>query len=212
MSASTLNERDTTVERGAVGTSHARIDGPIKLSGRAQYVGDLEVPGMLYAKVFRSPIAHGRITLLDVTAAEAMEGVVAVLVGSDLADIDPFYGHAIRDRPIVALDRVRFVGEPIAAVAAKTMAQAEAAARQIIVEFDELPVAANLDAALAPGAPIIHDGQMAAGFAHGLGKMPDRQGNTCYSYELNTGDLGAVRAAGDIVIDHEYVFPAVYQY
>lgn len=212
MSASTLNERDTIVESGAVGTSHARIDGPIKLSGRAQYVGDLEVPGMLYAKVFRSPIAHGRITLLDVTAAEAMEGVVAVLVGSDLADIDPFYGHAIRDRPIVALDRVRFVGEPIAAVAAKTMAQAEAAARQIIVEFDELPVAANLDAALAPGAPIIHDGQMAAGFAHGLGKMPDRQGNTCYSYELNTGDLGAVRAAGDIVIDHEYVFPAVYQY
>ena len=58
MSASTLNERDTTVEGGAVGKNHARIDGPIKLSGQAQYVGDLEVPGMLYAKVFRLSLIH----------------------------------------------------------------------------------------------------------------------------------------------------------
>jgi CO/xanthine dehydrogenase Mo-binding subunit len=162
--------------------------------------------------VFRSPIAHGRITHLDVSAAEAMDGVVSVLVGSDLIDIDPFYGHAIRDRPIVALDRVRFIGEPIAAVAAKTMDQAEAAARQIVVKFEELPVVANLDAALATDAPIIHDGRAPSGFAHGLGKMPDCDGNICYSYALNTGDLGVVSSPGDIVIDHEYVFPAVYQY
>ncbi len=212
MSAPTIDERDLRVESGAVGVNHDRIDGPSKISGKAQYVGDLNVPGMLYGKVFRSQIAHGRITRLDVSIAEAMDGVVAVLVGSDLTDIDPFYGHAIRDRPIVALDRVRFVGEPIAAVAAKTMAQAEAAAKSIIVEFEVLPVAADLDTALAADAPIIHDGKTAAGFAHGLGNLPDRDGNICYSYSLNTGDLGSVTSADNIVVDHEYIFPAVYQY
>lgn len=212
MSASIISDVDLRRTAAAVGQNHPRIDGPVKISGKAQYVGDLRIPGMLYGKVFRSPIAHGRIVSIDISEAQSMAGVVAVLTGGDLNDLDPYYGHAIRDRPIVALGKVRFVGEPVAAVAAETLAQAEAAVKKIIVEFEELPIAANLDSALHPDAPVIHDGRTQGGFAHGLGTLPDRDGNICYSYSLNRGDLNAVSSQGDIVVDREYVFPAVYQY
>ncbi len=212
MSSSIVSDVDLRRTTAAVGQNHPRIDGPVKISGKAQYVGDLRIPGMLYGKVFRSPIAHGRIVSIDISEAQSMIGVVAVLTGDDLKDLDPYYGHAIRDRPIVALDKVRFIGEPIAAVAAETLAQAEAAVKKIIVEFEELPIAANLDSALHPDAPMIHDGHTHGGFAHGLGTLPDRDGNICYSYSLNRGDLNAVSSQGEIVIDREYLFPAVYQY
>ncbi len=212
MTAQTIDHLDLGSRSGSVGVSHDRVDGSVKLRGQANFVGDLEVPGMLFAKVFRSPIAHGKIKKLDVSKAEVMDGVVAVLVGSDLSDIDPYYGHAIRDRPIIALDKVRFVGEPIAAVAAKSLSQAEAALKKIVVEFDELPVVANLDAALNTDATLVHDGQLTSGFAHGLGTMPNRNGNCCYSYSLDNGDIDSVSMSDDIVIDNEYLFPAVYQY
>ena len=74
----------------------------------------MRVPGMLHGKVLRSPYPHARIVSIDTSAAEAREGVVAVLTGADTLDIDPFWGHAIKDRPIVAIDVVRFAGEPVA--------------------------------------------------------------------------------------------------
>ena len=79
---------------------------------------------MLFGKVLRSPVPHARIVSIDASRAEAMPGVACVLTGRDLGDIDPYWGHAIRDRPIVAIDRVRFHGEPVAAVAADDEATA----------------------------------------------------------------------------------------
>lgn len=196
----------------AVGRNVGRLDAAVKMSGRAEFVGDLEIPRMLFGAVLRSPVAHARIVGLDTSEAERMPGVVAVLTRDDLNDLDPFYGHAIRDRPIIALEKVRFVGEPVAAVAATTVAQAEAAILHIDVEYEELPVAANIASALDPAAPILHEGQLRPGAAHGLGDLPDRVGNICYQYAIERGDIETTDASAAIVIDREYTFPAVYQY
>ena len=120
---------EQTTASGQVGRSMRRVDAGEKLRGEAQYVGDMIVPGMLHGKVLRSPVAHARIVSIDASEALAMPGVVCVLTGEDFADQDQFWGHALKDRPIVAAGVVRFVGEPVAAVAAVDEATAEAAVK-----------------------------------------------------------------------------------
>ena len=173
-----------------------RVDAGEKLRGEAQFVGDIVVPGMLHGKVLRSPVPHARIVSIDTSEAVAMPGVVAVLTGADLTDIDPLWGHAIKDRPIVALDRVRFVGEPVAAVAAIDEATAEAAVKAIVVEYDELPFVGNLDDALAPDAPLVHDGPIRPGLFHGLGTCPSARATSATATGSTDGDVeAALRAA-----------------
>jgi CO/xanthine dehydrogenase Mo-binding subunit len=195
-----------------VGRRVERADGRVKLAGRAEFTGDIHPPRMLYGAVLRSPVAHARVLTVDASAAEKLDGVVAVLTAGDLADLDPFYGHALRDRPIVAIDRVRFAGEPVAVVAARTQAAADLAVTRIDVEYDLLPVAASLDAALAPGAPLVHEEPARPGGAHGLGRLPDRDGNVCYHYGFERGDLERAFDEAAVVVAGEYTFPAVYQY
>jgi CO/xanthine dehydrogenase Mo-binding subunit len=195
-----------------VGRSQPRRDAREKLRGEAQFAGDIVVPRMLHGKVLRSPIAHGRIVSIDTSAAEKVPGVVSVLTGADLRDIDPYYGHAIKDRPIVAIDKVRFHGEQVAAVAAETVAAAAAAVEAIDVEYEELPVVAGVEDALADGAPLVTDRPTKPGLFHGLGELPPRDGNVCYRYRIGRGELEAVFARADIVVEGEYAFPAVYQY
>jgi CO/xanthine dehydrogenase Mo-binding subunit len=197
---------------GPVGHSVERADGPLKLSGQAEFTGDIKLPGMLYAAVLHSPVAHARIRSVDTAAAERADGVVAVLTSDDLSDIDPFYGHALRDRPVVALGKVRFAGEPVAVVAAETQAAADAAIGLIDVNYEGLPVAASVDAALAPDAPLVHEKRARPGAAHGLGDLPDADGNICYSYAFQRGDTARAFAAAAVVVEGEYTFPAVYQY
>ena len=207
----------TTLERTRsvppqVGRSAPRRDGAEKLRGQAEFAGDLVVSHMLHGKVLRSPLPHARIASLAVRAAEAIPGVACVLTGADLAGLDPYWGHAIRDRPVVAVDRVRFAGEPVAAVAAADEATALAAVDAIEVEYEELPVAGTVDEALAPGAPLLHEGPVRAGLFHGLGELPPRDGNVCYRFRMDRGEIEAVFAHADLVVEGEYTFPAVYQY
>ena len=106
----------TIIERqplAHVGRSVPRRDAHEKLRGAAQFVGDFVVPRMVHGKVLRSPFAHARVVAVDASEAEALPGVVCVLTGDDLTDLDPYWGHAIKDRPIVALDHVRFAGEAL---------------------------------------------------------------------------------------------------
>jgi CO/xanthine dehydrogenase Mo-binding subunit len=198
--------------RTQVGVSKPRRDAAEKLRGQAQFVGDVLVPRMLHGRVLRSPIAHGRIVSIDTSAAERVPGVVCVLTGADLQDIDPYYGHAIKDRPIVAIDKVRFHGEQVAAVAAETPAAAAAAVEAILVEYEELPVVAGVENAVAPGATLVTERESKAGLFHGLGALPPRDGNVCYRYRIDRGELEAVFARADIVVEGEYTFPSVYQY
>ncbi len=196
-----------------VGQNVPRVDAYAKVTGTAQYAGDLVLPGMTHGKVLRSPYASARIVRIDISQAEALPGVVAVLTGSDLSDIDPYYGHAIKDRPIIALDRVRFIGEPVAAVAAEDEATAEAALRLIAVDYEDLPSAPTIEAALAPGAPHLHDTtSLRAGLFHGLGEFKLEPGNICYHHTIRRGETEAVFARAAIVVEGEYDFPAVYQY
>jgi CO/xanthine dehydrogenase Mo-binding subunit len=196
----------------AVGLSVERVDARDKLAGKAEFTGDLRPPFMLFGAVLRSPFAHAVIESIDASEAEQLEGVVAVLTAKDLEDIDAYYGHALKDRPILAMDKVRFVGEPVAVVAATTWSIAEEALSLIDVRYRELEIAASLDAALAPDAPLIHEGPQRPGFAHGLGTLPERVGNVCYQYGFTRGDLDEVFDSAAEVVEGEYLFPAVYQY
>lgn len=205
----TLLDRPALVE---VGVSRPRKDGREKLSGQAEYVGDMEMAGMLHGKVLRSPVAHARIASIDAGRALELDGVVALLTAADLGDIEPYYGHAIKDRPIVALDRVRFAGEPVAAVAAVDEPTAEAALRLIEVEYEELPVLGTIEQALAPEAPRLHERRPKVGLFHGLGELGEQQGNVCYRHVIASGDIERARADAAIIVEGTYTFPAVYQY
>jgi CO/xanthine dehydrogenase Mo-binding subunit len=196
----------------AVGQSVERADGRLKLAGQAEFTGDIRLPGMLYGAVLHSPVGHARITSVDTASAQKADGVVAILTAEDVSDLDPYYGHALRDRPVVALGKVRFAGEPVAVVAAESQAAAEAAVAHIDVEYEELPVAASLGQALAQNAPLVHEVRARPGGAHGLGDLPDADGNVCYSYSFRRGDLGDAFADAAVVVEGEYAFPAVYQY
>src|SRR5918995_4567726 len=167
---------------------------------------------MLHGKVLRAELPHARIAALDTSAAEAMPGVVAVLIGSELEHFDPYWGHAIKDRPILAIDRVRFQGEPLAAVAAEDEATAEAALREIVVEYEELPALGTIDAAIADDALLVHDGKLRPGLFHGLGELPEREGNVCYRYRLDAGSVELAEAEAELSVEGDYEFPAVYQY
>ena len=141
-----------------LGGNIARVDGHSKVTGKAEFAGDLVVPGMLDGQVLRSDLPHARIRKVNVVDAEKLPGVVAILTGKDIMDLKNYrYGHAIRDRPIVAVDRVRFVGEPVAVVAARSPQIAYEALKLIEVEYEELSVVGTIEASLASGAYQIHD-------------------------------------------------------
>ena len=117
-----------------VGHSVGRVDARAKVTGQAVFVSDIDVHGMLQACILRSTVPHARIVRLDVSRAAAYPGVAAVLTGADLHDIDPYYGPAFKDQPLLAVERVRYLGEPVAAVAAADAAIAAEALELIEVE------------------------------------------------------------------------------
>src|SRR6476646_8905603 len=139
-----------------IGEKVRRIDGAEKVTGAAKFTGDLQFSDLLEAKVLRSPLPHAEIISIDISRAAALPGVRAVLTRDDLKDIDPYYGNCLRDRAVVATDRVRFVGEPVAVVAAENALVAEEALSLIDVEYRELACVPDIDAALAEGAPRLH--------------------------------------------------------
>ena len=176
-----------------VGRDVPRVDGVDKVTGQARYTGDIVLPGMLEGRILRSPLPHARIRAIDTSKAEALRGVRAVVTAKDLSGIDPFYNG----RPVVAMGKVRYVGEPVAAVAAEDEHTAEAALALIDVDYEELPSVLGMDAALAPGAPMIHE---------------DAPGNVCAYERVEQGDVDQGFAASDRVFEARYTFPMVYHY
>jgi CO/xanthine dehydrogenase Mo-binding subunit len=196
-----------------IGHDAPRIDAAPKVTGAAHFTGDLRLLGMAYGGILRSPYAHARITNIDAGRAEALPGVLAVMTGQNLPCADPYYGHALKDRPVLAMDRVRFVGEPVVAVAAEDPSIADEALTLIDVVYDELPAAVTIDQALAPDATLLHDApSLRAGIFHGLGEIHLEQGNTCYHHAFARGDVARLFDTADIVVEGAYTFPAVYQY
>ena len=132
-----------------------RVEGAEKVTGATRYAADLPIPESLYAKILRSPLAHARIRKIDTAAAKALPGVHAVLTGADLPEV--YVGLRMKDMPVLATDKVRFVGDPVAAVAADTPEIADAALRLIEVDYEELPCVYDPLEAVKTGTEALHD-------------------------------------------------------
>lgn len=175
------------------GTSQIRREDPRLLTGHASFIDDMTVPRMIEGAVLRSPVAHARITSIDVSEARALPGVFDVIVGADLAELagtQPVIWHPITDQRIpltraLAVDTVRWVGQGVAAVAAVNRYVAEDALELINVDYELLPVVADLDDALAPGAPSLYE------------DWPD---NVSGSMTLTSGDAAQAFADADLVV------------
>jgi CO/xanthine dehydrogenase Mo-binding subunit len=176
-----------------VGQNVPRVDGVEKVTGKAKFTGDLVIPGMLHGKILRSPYPHARILALDPSKAEAYPGVAAVLTAADISDLDPFYNG----RPVIALQKVRYVGEPVAAVAAVDEETAHEALSLIAVEYQELPAAVGLEAALRNKGPLIHE---------------DQANNICGHEHVEKGTVAEGFAQSDEIFEDTFTFPMVYHY
>jgi CO/xanthine dehydrogenase Mo-binding subunit len=195
------------------GQKASRVDGFDKVTGEAKYTGDLNLPGLLEAKVLRSPFPHARIESIDTQKAAAHSGVVAILTRDDVKDINPFYGNCLRDRPLVALDKVRFVGEPVAVVAAKDPLIAEEALSLIDVRYQELPCLATVEDALAAGAPLMHESTAGTGEFHDIATVGAvMKPNVCHHEFFERGDVTGGFAQADQILEETFEFPMIYQY
>jgi CO/xanthine dehydrogenase Mo-binding subunit len=193
-------------QSAVVGSSIPRLEGRAKVTGRAEYVHNLRLPGMLHGKIFRSALAHGRIKRLDTSAARATEGVHRVITGADIRTVipDPHYGPAFHDQPILALDKVRYAGEPVALVLAADPHVAEEAAARIIAEYEELPAVFDELEAMTSQA-VVHEVLKPAGtfpdLKHLQGK---RDTNIALDYRLRRGDVEAGFKNADRVFEHTF--------
>ncbi|MCC6313673.1 MAG: xanthine dehydrogenase family protein, partial [Thermomicrobiales bacterium] len=193
-----------TVATSVIGTRARRLDADDKVAGRARYATDLRLPGMLYGKIVRGDRPHARIVGIDVSAAEALPGVEAIATA---ADAPGRYGEAIEDQTVFARDRVRYVGEPICAVAAESAEIAELAASLIEIDYEDLPGVFDPVEALRPGAALVHEN--AASYP-----APDalvRRGNVCAQVVLEQGDVASAFARADYVVEGTYAAHSVHQ-
>jgi len=205
-----LEKSDFTV----VNHSIPRRDGRAKVTGRAQYVSDLKLIGMAYAKVLRSPYAHAKILSVDKTKAEAYPGVHCVVTGDDLEGLNPYYGHAVKDHPLLAIEKVRYAGEPVAAVVAVDERTAFEALELIAVEYQELKAVFTPQQALAEDAPLLHQRQFEAGALRGFeGEVSAGRGsNICQRHTIKWGDVEAAFRSAAAIVEGEYYFPMTYAY
>ena len=198
-----------------VGSSVQRVDGVEKVSGQAVYAGDLRLPGMAYAKVLRSPATHARIRRIDVGRALALPGVLAVLTRENLPVASNAFGAYVRDQQIIASDKVRYIGDMVAAVAATEPGIAAQAVQWIDVEYDELPAVFTVDAALMPGAPLVHEnleGRKDPGYGRGGAHVIHEQSNICLHFEHRRGDVEAGFRAAELVFEDSFYFPSAQHY
>jgi CO/xanthine dehydrogenase Mo-binding subunit len=189
---------------GLLSTDETRIDGRIKVSGEAKFTADFAREGMLWSAFVASPYAHARIVSIDVTAAREMDGVRAIVTGADIGE--RYFGAMLRDWPVLAYERVKFVGEYVAVVAADTRAIAEAAAAAIDVEYEELPALLDTEASIADGAPPFHPNDEA--FVYNGPQRPARPHRNMHGYDVvHKGDPEAAFAAADRVFEHTFHTP-----
>ncbi len=187
------------MSKQSVGKSHPRIDARGKVIGETLYSGDLKMDGMLFMKILFAERPHARVLNIQTANAEKSSGVVAVYTAKDIPVNE--YGLQIPDQPVLCgpgsskpyTDIVRFVGDQVAVVVAKTEGEAEAAAKLIDVEYEDLPLLSDPTIALRPDAPILH---------------PDRgDTNVCVHYKIRKGDVEDAFAKADVIVEGEYHTP-----
>ena len=191
-----------------VGTAVPRAEGSDKVSGQTVYAADVKLPGLLWAKILRSPHPHALIRRIDTSQAEKVPGVKAIITGADVKGF--LIGKQIRDMPVLCWDKVRFVGDRVAAVAAETVEAAEEAIHLTDVDYESLPAVFDPLEALEPGAPLLHEnvGQyegapkdiLAAELHNGLTRLSWKK-----------GDIDKGFREADFVLEHTFRVPARHQ-
>ncbi len=185
-------------------SSSARVEGQLKVSGQIQYSADFQMPDALQATVVRSPYPHARIKSIDTTAAAQAPGVLAVITGADLAGLR--FGRSVHDIPVLAEEKVRFIGEMVAAVAAETREQSEEAAMLIQVDYEPLPAVFDAAEALKPDAPAVHDAPWSYRNAVSTEEGPINL--LGHSVAEAGGDIEAALAASDHVFEQTFTTQA----
>jgi len=198
-----------------VNHSVPRADGVAKVTGTATYASDITLERMAWAKLLRSPFAHAKIRSVDVSEARRQPGVIDVLTGNELGPLHPYYGHAVKDHPLLAIGKVRFVGEPVAAVIGEDELSAQEALDKIKVDYEELTPVLDVKAALAPGAVLVHGTDYLGGAFRGFDDFTDFPGSTkniCQDVHVEWGDVDAAFASAAHIVEGEFYFPMVYAY
>jgi CO/xanthine dehydrogenase Mo-binding subunit len=198
-----------------VNHSVPRADGVAKVTGTATYASDITLERMVWAKLLRSPFAHAKILSIDVSEVKRQPGVIDVLTGNNLGPLRPYYGHAVKDHPLLAIGKVRFVGEPVAAVIAEDELSAQEALDKIKVDYEELTPVLDVKTALAPGAVLVHGTDYIGGAFRGFDDFTDFPGSTkniCQDVHVEWGDVDAAFASAAHIVEGEFYFPMVYAY
>ena len=197
------------------GSNALRVDGIEKVTGKAVYTGDLQLPGMAHARILRSPVAHAKLVKVDVSKARELPRVITTLSREDIKCFDYKYGATYKDQSIVAVDKVRYVGDPVAAVLADDAATAEQALELIEVEYEELPKVTNIEQATALGAVQVHEGAVARAELRGSTYgAPDRfnGSNVCYYLTFGREDADKGFAKSSHVFEDTFRFQKVQHY
>lgn len=189
-----------------LGKQISLVDGDAKVSGSALYAADVKRPNMLQAKVFRSKVPHALIKRLDVSRARQLPGVQAIITAADFP-AGMLEGTVMKDKPLMATDRVRHVGESIAVIAAETDEIAEEALALIEIEFEDLPALLNPEDAMKPGAPLIHPDLE----SYAIPYNAIRYGNVCSEVQMKRGDVEEAFAKADIVLEKTYSTQRIHQ-
>ena len=201
-----MKRASTPTETPQVGRAVPRLESWQKVTGRAEYVHNLRLPGMLYGKIFRSTFPHARIKSIDTSAAAAVGGVYRVVTADDIRTIvpEPYYGPAFHDQPILAIDKVRYVCEPVAIVLASDPHVAEEASHLVVAEYEELPAVYDEVEAMTSKA-IVHDELKPAGTFPDLKHLKGRKNtNVALDYHLRRGDAAQALAGADRVFEHTF--------
>ncbi|MFH1123980.1 MAG: molybdopterin cofactor-binding domain-containing protein [Pseudomonadota bacterium] len=198
--------RSSQKEKGQTAPAEVRrLEAPEKTTGGALFTGDLERRGMLTGKILRSQVPHARIKRIKTDRARSVPGVAAVITAQDFPDIR--MGFLIQDEVVLATDKIRYIGEPVAAVAAIDAQTAERALDLIDVEVDELPAVFTFADSTDPNAPLIHEA-----FKEYTCKLPlKREGNICLHTKIKKGDIERGFAESDEVFEDTYTMPVVHQ-
>ena len=190
-----------------IGKPLGRVEGPAKVRGEAQYTADVVLPGMIWGKVLRSPLPHARIVRIDTREAEQMPGILSVLTAQDLPD--RLTGRRVYDMPVLAKDRVRFIGEKVAVVAAEDPDRAEDAVARIEVEYEEMPAVFDAHEAMEPEAPLLHPDYRS--YTHAPEKYFSDRPNVHSHVSWQLGDVVKGFGLARHVFENTFTAPSVHQ-
>jgi CO/xanthine dehydrogenase Mo-binding subunit len=200
------------IDFAVIGKDVPRLDGVKKVTGRPIYTGDIELPGMVHGAILRSTYPHARVLSVDKSRAERVPGVLAVVSGPDIANTpgiaDPWFGPVYRDQAILAIDKVRFIGDPVAAVVAESREAADDALELIDVEYEPLPAVFDPVEAARPGAPLVHEVLKPAKAFADMAHLDSVGGtNVCYHLKVRTGDVDEAFRRADYVFEDTFTTP-----